>query len=80
MTIIWWTFYILGALTLFSLWVQVMAFLGTYLRARLDRMSNTYSGMSHKEVAAHSAKLEISHAAYPGLHKEVLNIKTKEDK
>ena len=31
------------------------------------------------EVAAHLAKLEISHTTYPGLHKEVLNIKTKED-
>lgn len=32
------------------------------------------------EVAAHLAKLEISHTTYPGLHKEVLNIKAKEDK
>ena len=32
------------------------------------------------EVAAHLAKLEISHTTYPGLHEEVLNIKTKEDK
>lgn len=31
------------------------------------------------EVAAHLAKLEISHTTYPGLHKEVLNIKAKED-
>ena len=32
------------------------------------------------EVAAHLAKLEISHTTYPGLHEEVLNIKAKEDK
>ena len=32
------------------------------------------------EVAAHLAKLEISHTTYPGLNKEVLNIKAKEDK
>lgn len=32
------------------------------------------------EVAAHLAKLEISHTTYPGLHEEVLNIKVKEDK
>ena len=32
------------------------------------------------EVAAHLAKLEISHTTYPGLHKEVLNIKEEEDK
>ena len=50
MTVIWWTIYILGALTLLSLWVQVMAFLGTYLKARRDRMSNVYSGMSRKDI------------------------------
>ena len=32
------------------------------------------------EVAAHLAKLEISHTTYPGLHKEVLNIRAKEYK
>ena len=50
MTIIWWTLYILGALTLFSLWVQAMAFLGAYLEARRDRMSDAYSGMSRKDI------------------------------
>ena len=32
------------------------------------------------EVAAHLAKLEISHTTYPGLGEEVLKFKTKEDK
>ena len=32
------------------------------------------------EVAAHLSKLEISRTTYPGLHNEVLNTKTKEDK
>lgn len=50
MTIIWWTLYILGALTMFCLWVQAMAFLGTYLKARRDRMSDAYSGMSRKDI------------------------------
>ena len=50
MTIIWWTLYVLGALTLFGLWVQAMAFLGTYLKARRDRMSDAYSGMSRKDI------------------------------
>lgn len=50
MTIIWWTIYILGAFTLFCLWVQAMAFLGTYLKARRDRMSDACSGMSRKDI------------------------------
>lgn len=33
MTIIWWTLYILGALTIFVLWVQLMALIGTWLKA-----------------------------------------------
>ena len=52
MTVIWWTLYVLGALTLFCLWVQAMAFLGAYLKARRDRMSDAYSGMSRKDVEA----------------------------
>ena len=50
MTIIWWTLYILGALTMFGLWAQAMALLGTYLKARRDRMSDAYSGMSRKDI------------------------------
>lgn len=88
MTIILWTIYILGALTLFSLWVQVMAFLGTYLKARRDRMSNAYSGMSRKdieslirmEVAANFDRIEISHTAFPGLGRGETKIRMKEDK
>lgn len=33
MTIIWWTLYILGALTIFVLWTQLMALVGTWLKA-----------------------------------------------
>lgn len=33
MTIIWWTLYILGALTIFVLWTQLMALIGTWLKA-----------------------------------------------
>lgn len=32
MTIIWWTLYILGALTIFVLWTQLMALIGTCLK------------------------------------------------
>lgn len=33
MTVIWWTLYILGALTIFILWTQLMALIGTRLKA-----------------------------------------------
>lgn len=33
MTIIWWTLYILGALTIFVLWTQLVALIGTWLKA-----------------------------------------------
>lgn len=33
MTILWWTLYIIGALTIFVLWTQLMALVGTWLKA-----------------------------------------------
>ena len=33
MNIIWWTLYILGALTICILWAQLMALIGTWLKA-----------------------------------------------
>lgn len=50
MSIIWYTLYILGALTAFCAWVQIMALIGTYLKAWRERMEGTYSGMSRKDI------------------------------
>ena len=50
MSIIWWTLYILGALTAFCAWVQIMAMIGTYLKARRERIEGTYSGMTRKDI------------------------------
>lgn len=33
MSIIWWTLYILGALTILVAWTQIMALIGTWLKA-----------------------------------------------
>lgn len=33
MILIWWTLYILGALTIFVLWIQLMALICTWLKA-----------------------------------------------
>lgn len=37
MTVIWWTLYILGALTVFVLWTQLMALLGTAFKVIRDK-------------------------------------------
>lgn len=67
MTIIWWTLYILGALTIIVAWTQIMALIGAYIKARRERMEGSYYGMSRKDVEA-LIRMEI--AAYM----------TKEDK
>lgn len=36
MNVIWWTLYILGALTICILWTQLMALIGTWLKAYRD--------------------------------------------
>lgn len=131
MTLIWWTLYILGAITIAILWINIMTliirvftyiFKSEWCKIKVvegekgDRGEQGLSGPSgsfvitedlrnlvrstvegivtnrgilsrkdiesliRMEVAAHLSKLEISHTTYPGLHKEVLNIKTKEEK
>ena len=52
MSIIWYTLYILGALTAFCAWVQIMAMIGTYLKGQRERIEGTYSGMTRKDVEA----------------------------
>lgn len=136
MSIIWYTLYILGAISIILLWVQIMALIGTackvirdkewaqvkvvegppgpkgdqgergpegpmgmpgspgsfvfndHAKATVKAVMREQGILSRKdieslirmEVAAHLAKLEISHTTYPGIHKEIMNIKTKEDK
>lgn len=50
MSIIWYTLYILGALTMIVAWVQIAALVGTYLKARCERIEGTYSGMTRKDI------------------------------
>lgn len=50
MSIIWYTLYILGALTAFCAWIQIMALIGTYLKARRERIEGTYSGMTRNDI------------------------------
>ena len=136
MSIIWWTLYLIGAVTIVVVWLNLITLfirVCTYifksewckvkviqgppgpkgdpgergprgydgeqgprgdfvitsdLRREIDRTIKQQGVLTRKdieslirmEVAAHLAKLEISRTTYPGLHEEVLNIKTKEDK
>lgn len=50
MNIIWYTLYILGALTLIVAWVQITALIGTYLKARREKIEGSYSGMTRKDI------------------------------
>lgn len=50
MIVIWYTLYILGALTMVVAWVQIAALIGTYLKARRERIEGTYSGMTRKDI------------------------------
>ena len=50
MSIIWYTLYILGALTAFCAWVQIMALIGTYLKAHREWLEGMYSGMTRKDI------------------------------
>lgn len=50
MSIIWYTLYILGALTMVVAWVQIVALVGTYLKARREKIEGSYSGMTRKDI------------------------------
>lgn len=52
MNIIWYTLYILGALTAFCAWVQIMAMIGTYTKAHREKVEGKVSGMTRKDVEA----------------------------
>lgn len=50
MIVIWYTLYILGALTMIVAWVQIAALVGTYLKARREKIEGSYSGMTRKDI------------------------------
>lgn len=52
MIVIWYTLYILGALTLVVAWIQIAALIGTHLKAHRDRVSGNSAGMTRKDIEA----------------------------
>ena len=59
MSIIWWTLYILGALTILIAWVQIMAMVGTYTKVHRDKVEGKVSGMTRKDVES-LVRMEIN--------------------
>lgn len=52
MSIIWWTLYILGALTMVVVWTQTAALIGAHLKAHREKVEGKVSGMTRKNVEA----------------------------
>lgn len=85
MNIIWWTLYILGALTICILWTQLMALIGTWLKAYRDSKDpltltrKDIQSLVRMEVQAAIANVEISRTTYPGLGKYSFRIAPKDE-
>lgn len=85
MSIIWWTLYILGALTIFILWTQLMALVGTWLKAYRDSKDpltltrKDVQSLVRMEVQTALSNVEISRTTYPGLSKDSFRITTKDE-
>lgn len=85
MSIIWWTLYILGALTIGILWIQLMALIGTWLKAYreskepLSLTRKDVQSLVRMEVKAYLADLEIFRTTYPGLGIDHFEFEMKED-
>lgn len=88
MTVIWWTLYILGALTIFVAWTQIMALIGSYLKARREKIDGKGSAMTRKdieslirmEIRRSLSNLEFTQITDPVLGRSQVKIQMKEDK
>jgi len=85
MNIIWWTLYILGALTICILWTQLMALIGTWLKSYRDSKDpltltrKDVESLVGMEVQAALANVEIYRTTYPGLGKDSFRITPKDE-
>ena len=52
MSIIWWTLYVLGAMTILIAWVQIMAMIGSYTKAHRDKVEGKNSGLTRTDIEA----------------------------
>lgn len=85
MNIIWWTLYILGALTICILWTQLMALIGTWLKSYRDSKDpltltrKDVESLVRMEVQAALENVEISRTTYHGLGKDSFRITHKDE-
>ena len=85
MSIIWWTLYILGALTICILWTQLMALIGTWLKAYRDSKDpltltrKDVQSLVRMEVQSALSNFEISRTTYPGLGEDSFRITPKDE-
>lgn len=85
MSIIWWSLYILGALTIFILWTQLMALIGTWLKAYRESKNpltltrKDIQSLVRMEIQSALSNIEISRTTYPGLGKDSFRITPKDE-
>lgn len=83
MNIIWWTLYILGALTICILWTQLMALICIWLKAYRDKRGTLVltrkdvESLVRMDIQSALANIEISRTTYPGLGKDSFRITPK---
>lgn len=87
MSIIWWTLYILGAITIVIVWINLLAL---FLKGCTVILKKEWKQgqMSRKdieafirmEIASQLEKYEIFRNTYPGLMKDEFKLQKKEDK
>lgn len=85
MNIIWWTLYILGAITICILWTQLMALIGTWLKSYRDSKEHLtltrkdVESLARMEIQSALSNLEISRTIYPGFGKDSFSITPKDE-
>lgn len=85
MNIIWWTLYILGALTICIFWTQLMALIGTWLKNYRDKRGSLaltrkdIESLVRMEIRSALSDIEISRTTHPGLGKDSFRITPKDE-
>ena len=88
MSIIWWTLYIIGAITIVIVWINLLTIFIKGCNVILKKEMRQQGPMSRKdieafiriEIAAQLQKYEILRNTYPGLVKDEFKLQKKEDK
>lgn len=87
MSIIWWTLYILGAITIVIVWINILTLFikGCNVLLKKEWQQGTMSrkdieAFIRMEIASQLEKYEVFRNTYPGLMKDEFKLQKKEDK